>query len=48
MFLALELIPFLMKLDLRWDIQQPITILGGDSLQPKPSVATWQWYETFM
>jgi hypothetical protein len=34
-----------MELDLRWEIQEPVTIAGGDSLQPKSSVAAWQTVE---
>jgi hypothetical protein len=42
----LAFIRFLVKLDLRWDIQQPITIEGWG--QPKPSIVVWQRYETFV
>jgi hypothetical protein len=42
--LLLYLVYFLMKLDLRWDIQQPITI----AVWGQPSVAAWQRYQTFV
>jgi hypothetical protein len=44
----LQFTPSFMKLDLRWDIQQPIKIAGLGSIQPKSSAAALEWYESFV